>query len=85
MSLRAQKRSLRSMGRSLRGGKAGGKPWQERLLEREQEPSQMWWRYEVTDDGETSLSFSTDTFTENLSWGRLASQVAGSGVQWLQE
>lgn len=55
--------------RSLKGGKAEEKPWQE-SLSRRQEPSQKWWSCEVIDDEETSLSFSINTFTEDLSRGR---------------
>lgn len=37
-------------------------------------------RCEVIDDGETSFSFSTNTFTGNLPWGRLSKwQVVESG------
>lgn len=37
-------------------------------------------RCEVMDDGETSFSFSTNTFTGNLPWGRLSKwQVVESG------
>lgn len=36
-------------------------------LSRRQEPSQKWWGCDITDDEETALSFSTNTFTEHLS------------------
>lgn len=74
-----QKRSLQGMGRSLVGGKARGKPWEERLLGR-QEPSQMWGDVkELVMEKHPSVSAPTYSLGTSLGGGQTF-QVAGSRV-----